>query len=182
MASVAAEDGGFSMVELLVALALAALVAMAAAGLLTLGLTVRDRVEETSRVEAALVELKGLTNALAIGSRTSLAVPATDGFALRQAADGAPPFDLGRFLLVVEAPSSVVYEGGGRSSSVDLSAFDQVGIEYLEVTPQAHAWKPSGQLTTSPVAARLRLSAATLTWRLLLWMQLPDDAAMGATP
>ena len=179
MAVAATVDGGFSMVELLVALALAALVAMAAAGLLTLGLSVRDRVEQTSRVQAALVELKGLTNALAAGSQVSLFAPAADGFALREAADGLPPLELGQFRLVAEAPPSVDYEGGGRTSSVDLSAFDQVGIEYLEVSPQAHAWNASGQLVGSPVAARLRLTAAALTWRLLLWMKQPDGLNFG---
>lgn len=174
-----AVDSGFSMVELLVALALAALVAMASAGLLTLGLTVRDRVEAASQVQAALLDLKGLTNALAAGSRVSLFAPATDGFVLRQAAGGVSPLDLGRFRMIVEPSSAVVYEGSGLSSSVDLSAFDQVGIEYLEVTPQAHAWKPSGQLVDSPAAARLRLTAAALTWRLLLWMQQPDGSRFG---
>lgn len=180
MASVAAADGGFSMVELLVALALAALVAMAAAGLLTLGLTVRDRVDAAGRVQAALVELKGLTTALAAGSWVSLSAPAADGFTLRAMAEGAPPLDLGRFRLIVGAPSSVGYEGGGQASSVDLSAFDQVEMEYLEVLPQAHAWKPFGQLRINPVAARLRLTSAALTWRLLLWMEQSDGSVAGA--
>lgn len=179
MASTAAADGGFSMVELLVTLALAALVAMAAAGLLTLGLTARDRVDQAGRLQAALVELRGLTTALAAGSRVSLFAPAADGFALRAMTDGAPPLDLGRLRLIAGAPFSVGYEGGGRTSSVDLSAFDQVGMEYLEVLPQAHAWKPSGQLLANPVAARLRLASGALTWRLLLWMEQSDGSISG---
>lgn len=162
-------DAGFGMVELLVALAICAALAVGAGGLISLGLKLRDRVELTTDVQRALLDLKAVGSELAGGAWVGLGEAEAADFTLCRNAPGFAPALAGTFSLT---DRGVSYRTASASSSADIGVFEARSLEYLVATADEQEWRAAGQLAGArPLAARLKLSLGARTWRVLLWMQ-----------
>lgn len=154
-------DSGFSMVEMLVALAIAALLAIASGSLIALGAGTKERVEDVAQIEAALVSLNSIAALAASELHDRIEVADADGFSL--SGEGQPlRFDLKAKLLGLR--------DGDAQNQVDLAAFDTARFEYLVDEPQGGRWL-DGRSTSQRelVGARLTLRHGSRTWRPLVW-------------
>lgn len=157
-------DAGFSLVELLVAIAITSMVVLAIGGLLTLGVRVKDRGDEAMTVQIALMDVEALAG-LADGEvGFALAKPTDDGFELERR-DGLT-------WSMALAGEAVELRRGERISRALLSAFERVSLEYLAVTGKAGAWVEARRIgaTTASIAVRLRLQRGERVWRPLMWI------------
>lgn len=165
-------DAGFSLLEILVALAIASLVAMAIGGLFALTGTLRARVSETAQLEAALVDVQGLAQVLSREVGLRLADPAADGFELARpdpiASDHAVP------LAQLRLPENgrVEVTDATRVATAELVSFESAALEYLVRAPSGGmTWQTNGAgNNAAPVAVRLRLALRDRVWRPLLWI------------
>ncbi len=165
-------DAGFSLLELLVALAIAALVAMVIGGLFVVTATLRGRVAETARIEAALVDLQGLTQVMSsdLGLHLERASPA--GFDLAPATADAAATTVGFRLIGAAASSVAQLTRKTLVAAASLSTFEDVGLEYLVSKPAGGAdWERQPDSTVAPVGARLLLKLHDRVWRPLLWIE-----------
>lgn len=161
-------EAGFGMVELLVALAICAMLAMGAGSLISLGLKLRDRVELTADVQQALLDLRAVSSEFGGGSWVGLGDAAGDGFLLCRSGPGSDATHVGAFSLTAD---SARYETEFARSAADISVFATHALEYLVVAPDGQDWRAAGELANArPLAVRLRLSLGARTWRMLLWM------------
>lgn len=161
-------DAGFGMVELLVALAICAVLAMGAGSLITLGLKLRDRVELTAEVQQALLDLRAVSSAFAGGSWVGLGVTTSHTFQLCSNLPGQYPRLLGTFSL---QHGSAGYRTMFAGSVADISVFEGQQLEYLVVNAAKQDWRTADKLGGErPVAVRLGLELGSRTWSMLLWM------------
>lgn len=167
-------DAGFGMVELLVALAICAVLAMGAGSLISLGLKLRDQVELTAEVQQALLDLRGVSSAVAGGGWVALSDASDKSFRLCTNAPGQSPKLVGTFSL---QPNEAEYRSAFAISVADVAVFETQALEYLVVTPMAQQWLIADMLGSArPVAARLKLGLGERHWRMLLWMAQPYPA------
>lgn len=160
-------DAGFSIVELLVAIAITSLVVLAIGGLLTLGLKVRERADENMNIEAALVDLHALATLAGSEVGMSLRAAGDEGFELERG-------ETLRWMVALdEGPDAPAIElrRGERASLVELSGFEAVSLEYLVPMGAMADWvTPARTGGQPPLAARLRLSSGDRVWRPLVWI------------
>jgi prepilin-type N-terminal cleavage/methylation domain-containing protein len=169
-------DSGFGMVELLVALAICAALAMGAGSLISLGLKLRDRVELTEGAQQALLDLRALTSVMAGGTWVGLGDVGDGRFQLCSARPGQQATLLGTFSA---EPGVAGYKAAHSTSAADIGVFQSVRLEYLTVTPAKQTWQTADVLAGSrPVAVRLRLGLGARTWRMLLWMERRSPVAV----
>jgi prepilin-type N-terminal cleavage/methylation domain-containing protein len=165
-------DAGFSLLEILVALAIASLVAMAIGGLFALTGTLRTRLSETAQLEAALVDVQGLAQLLSAEIGLRLADPAADGFELVRPDPiaGNQPAPLAQLRLAQGKRLEVTQ--ATRVATAEVVAFESTGLEYLVRAPGgAMKWQPaSAANSAAPIAVRLRLVLRDRVWRPLLWV------------
>lgn len=155
-------EAGFSLVEVLIAIAITSLVAMAAGGLLVLGVAARDRVDESIRIEASLLALGSL--AALTGGEVWMGAESAEnvGFAL-VGTDKRWQVDLS------EGPS-IALQQRERTNRVDLSPFEDVSLEYLVRRGDGGAWVGAEAISSAElVAVRLRLASGRRVWRPLVW-------------
>ena len=163
-------DDGFSIVELLVAIAITSFVVLAIGGLLTLGLRVKERVDENGAVQSALIDLQGLAALAAsevgfvantIGERSFTLVkesaarsPVAWSVALHSAVDGA----------------DIELKRERRTSAVSLTAFDTTELEYLALVAGRYSWNTAKGGIRSALGIRLKLQQDNRVWRPLIWI------------
>jgi hypothetical protein len=167
-------DGGFSIIEVLVALALCSLVVMGIGGLVSLAVQARSSVDETAKVQVALVDLQAIL--LLTGEATNLAVvkPTAEGFDLVIPKVGAAS-EISRRVELSASDGRLELTRGDRIAIADLSVFDSAALEYLALDPDP-AWMSGDALMQSmPVGARLRLELKDRVWRPLVWMISPFE-------
>jgi prepilin-type N-terminal cleavage/methylation domain-containing protein len=165
-------DAGFGMVELLVALAICAVLAMGAGSLTTLGLKLRDRVELTAEVQQALLDLRAVSSAFAGGTWVGLGNIQGDTFELCSGLPGQAAKRLGTFSL---RTNSAEYRTAFAGSAADTSVFEGQKLEYLVVNTSEQDWRTADELGGErPVAVRLGLELGSRTWSMLLWMAQPS--------
>ncbi|MBI4924136.1 MAG: prepilin-type N-terminal cleavage/methylation domain-containing protein [Devosia nanyangense] len=166
----ASADAGFSILEVLVALAIASLVTMAIGGLFVLASTVHGRVDEAERVETALLDVQGLLRIASDAVDLMIARPAADGFALVDANPGAgasPGNDQNLSLRSKRAELA----RPDSAAAADLSIFEKASLEYLTVAAEGAVWKSAETLGGGkPVAVRFRLQLHARVWRPLIWI------------
>jgi len=171
-------EAGFGMVELLVALAICAVLAMGAGSLIGLGLKLRDRVELTGEVQQALLDIRAVASALAGGTWVGLGDVADERFRLCRSVPNQQATLLGTFN---SSPGVAGYDTAFASIAADIGVFETQRLEYLTVTPAGQFWRPAhGLAGEPPVAARLNLGLGARTWRVLLWMEQRSPVAAPA--
>lgn len=168
-------DAGFSLLDILVALVIASFVAMGIGGLFALTSTLRARVDETSSVEATLVNVEGLEQLMSRELALRVSSPTAAGFGLvrpdQVAGDIAAP------LVQVKLSSD---PGNGRIqvttttqvATAELVSFENAALEYLVPARSGGMdWEADGGSTAAaPIAVRLRLTLRDRVWRPLLWI------------
>jgi len=170
-------EAGFGMVELLVALAICAVLAMGAGSLIGLGLKLRDRVELTTEVQQALLDLRAVSSAFGGGAWVGLGDRGDESFQLCRGGSGLDLTFVGAFALSADHAS---YSTAFASSTADISVFETQALEYLVVTPTEQRWRSADELAGArPVAARLTLGLGARTWRMLLWIAQPRPVPGG---
>lgn len=167
-------DSGFTIVELLVAVAIASLVVIGIGALFAVGSQVRDRAKDSTAVQSALVELQALATLATSEVGLAIVTPSETGFALAPLEVGRAGLDGWEVQLIrASSDARLQLRRGSNTSSVDLAAFDAVGIEYLVVGSQSADWVGGVSVAgTETRAARLRLGLGPRVWRPLIWIPL----------
>lgn len=170
-------DAGFTVVELLVAVAIASLLVIGIGALFTIGAELRDRSADNAAVQAALIELQAIATLARSDVGLTIATPSETGFALIPA-EASQTELAGWEVRVTRHVPDLRLELRSRSnvSSVDLAAFDAVGLEYLVVGSEAPAWTGGASIAGAEArAARLRLTLGSRVWRPLIWIPVTFD-------
>lgn len=165
-------DAGFTIVELLVAVAIASLVVIGIGALFAIGTEVRGRAADNAAVQASLIELQALAGLANSEVGLTITSPSEAGFALVPLQPGRSGLDGWRAQLIRAATAvRIELHRGSNVSSVDLAAFDAVAIEYLVVGSSSADWTGGASVGGAAVqAARLRLALGSRVWRPLLWI------------
>lgn len=164
-------DAGFSIVELLVAVAIASLAVIAIGALFAVGLQVRDRAADNAAVQSTLIELQALMALATSEVGVELTAPSETDFALEAVQESRAELVNWGVQLTSAPQARIELRRGSNASSVDLSAFDTAVIEYLVVSSEAPSWTSGAGVGGSEArAARLRLSFGQRVWRPLIWI------------
>jgi prepilin-type N-terminal cleavage/methylation domain-containing protein len=168
-------DGGFSMVELLVALAISSLIVVGIGGLFAYSGELRSRSEQTTRIQAALIDLRSVASVLRGLPQTVVEGRVPAGFELlHQPGQGTTEADRSSAARVYLQDTAffIQYQVSGQISSVDLSPFDRAAIEYLVRPAQSPAWVSADQIGSQAIlGVRLSLYERHRHWPLAIWMQ-----------
>lgn len=174
-------DRGFSVLEVLVALAIASTAMVALGALFQLAMRVSETIATSKRVHTALLDLQGVLDVLGetrdeahntSGQSFDLTSPRDEDVAhITLAAGGAE----NRELLIT---------GSSGSTRADLTVFDEAKLEYLHrVEPATLRWVEAVPASDLVLAARLRLKLGERVWRPLVWIVSPiDRRTLPATP
>jgi hypothetical protein len=165
MTYAAAEDG-FSIVELLVAIAITSFVMLAVGGLLTLGLRVKERVDENAAVQATLIDLQGLAALAASEVGFAMSAVSERGFELLKPRAAGPPIAWSVELHGAE----IELQRERLKSRVNLAIFESAELEYLAPATGHAEWLPAKSVMSQALAVRLRLKRDRHVWRPLLWI------------
>jgi type II secretory pathway pseudopilin PulG len=172
-------DGGFSILEILVALALSSLVIMALGGLLSLVIKARTGIDEGTRIERALIDLQSILRLTGEAAGLTIADPDDAAFTLMVASAGPDhPAEVSSRVTLEVTPQTKVLalQRGNRNTHADISVFDSVALEYLH-TGSEPVWGHADSVVAGPIiAARLRLAFRSRVWRPLLWIVSPFEA------
>jgi prepilin-type N-terminal cleavage/methylation domain-containing protein len=177
-------DGGFSLVEVLVGLAIASVVVMGIGGLMSLAISVRASADEGNRVQRALVDLQAILHLAREATDLNIAHVADFEFSLQPVgtvSDEAPA--IVQTLSLSEGSGKTMLElvRGDRHSAADLSAFEAAGLEYLTVDPDMK-WQVADRIGAGHViGARLRLQLRERVWRPLIWMVSPFETQLAVS-
>lgn len=173
-------DAGFTIIELLVAVAIASLVLIGIGGLFAVGAQVRDRAADNAAVQSALIELQALLSLATSEVGLKAAAPADTGFALDVVAERR--VELEGWSVALQRPPSgprVELQRGASTSSVDLTAYDAAALEYLVVSSDTPSWVSAVEVAGAEIrAVRLRLELGARVWRPLIW--IPQSLALQA--
>jgi prepilin-type N-terminal cleavage/methylation domain-containing protein len=167
-------DAGFSIIELLVAIAIASLVVIGIGALFAIGSQVRDRGTDSAAVQSALIDLQALATLATSEVGLTITTPSDAGFALTPLEAGRAGFEGWEVRLTRPSPEArLELRRGSNASSVDLATFDAVSIEYLVVGSQSTDWVGGASTAGTEIrAARLRLGLGARVWRPLIWIPL----------
>lgn len=165
-------DAGFTIIELLVAVAIASLAVIGIGALFAIGSQVRDRTSDSAAVQATLIDLQALAALADSEVGLTVGTPSAVGFDLLPTEPNGRR-SAGWQVRLVGAASDIRVElrRANDATSVDLAAFDAVGIEYLVVGSPPPVWTGGASIGGADVrAARLRLVLGPRVWRPLLWI------------
>lgn len=169
-------DRGVTLVELLIGLAIASMLAMALGGLLTFSVQAKDSVDRASAVTGSLIELEisadlldrlipvnatlrldRQSNALSVWAETPNTAPQRIRIEL-QSAD-----DQGSALVLSD-------DKGHDIGPVSLAVFDTVEIDFLVLKNDRLAWIPAAEARGGGLLGmRLLVEANGRHWPVLLW-------------
>lgn len=163
---------GFSLVEVLVAIAIAAGLIVGLGALLTNVGELGSRAEENNRILEALIEINAFRTFVSTPAPVTLTQASTSGFVIApDPAEQQPVQSTEISVASATAEAKLHYTRGDASAAVDLSAFESISIEYLSVSAQTFAWQQALLADSGVQAARLVLRRAGRTWRPLIWMR-----------
>jgi prepilin-type N-terminal cleavage/methylation domain-containing protein len=163
-----ARDSGFSVVEVLVALAIASIAVIILGGLFQLAVRVSDTLATSKSVHTALLDLQGVLQLLGDDFDAEIQRPATAGFIIASASAG----ELAHLELNAAGTGLALnFVRPTNPGRVDLAVFEEARLEYFERTgPEMFEWVETVRSPNSAFGARLRLSLSGRVWRPLLWM------------
>jgi prepilin-type N-terminal cleavage/methylation domain-containing protein len=165
-------DAGFTIIELLVAVAIASLVVIGIGGLFAIGSQVRSRAADNVAVQTALIDLQAMMSLATSELGLAITTPSDAGFGLAVLERTRTGLE-GWGVHLIRSPSNLEIElrRGNNASSVNLSAFDTATLEYLDVTSHSPKWVGvTGGQGDEVRAARLRLGLGARVWRPLIWI------------
>jgi len=158
-------EAGFALVEMLVALAIAAFVSMAIGGLFVAVSSVRDRMTEIQGVERALLDVEAVGQRVSQRMDVAMINPSVSGFDLSHKDDAVD-----HLVLDLQHPPSMRFVVAERQLTANLAQFTHVKLEYLMRAGAQLQWKEANALGgQGPLAARLSLSLNGRVWRPLVW-------------
>jgi prepilin-type N-terminal cleavage/methylation domain-containing protein len=169
---------GFSLVELLVALAVGSAIAVGLGGLLALAGELRSRTSDVAAVSSTLVDMETL--ALLLEHSRKGEITRFDDTHFEIVLPPAGPRDAGALSIVVADRHITVSAGVNKASteaapptsSVDVSVFDMARFEYLLEDIGGARWA-AAELTSdgAVLAVRAVLRRDHRTWPVVLWVQ-----------
>jgi prepilin-type N-terminal cleavage/methylation domain-containing protein len=163
------DDGGFALIELLLALSVAAALSVASTALLMQLSSTRQRQADAAAMVMAVHELS------ALGSQLSRMYPLSDSFhdpePLSFSLSYSSP-DLGTWdaHLDLSASGQLSSTIMGLSTSTDVSAFTDRRLVYQVVDQQEVSTTASPTDDQKVVGVRLELSSKGLVWPITLWV------------
>jgi hypothetical protein len=175
--TVAVADDGFSIAELLVALAITSFIALAIGGLLTAGLRANEHVDENAAIQSALVDLQGLAALAASEVGFALSEVGERGFALVRQRSMEPPVTWTVGLRSEHGETAIELWREKRRSAASLAAFDAASLEYLTQDMGGDpSWVAASRGLRTALAVRLKLERGRRVWRPLVWMAASPTA------
>jgi prepilin-type N-terminal cleavage/methylation domain-containing protein len=167
-----AHDGGFGVIEVLVALAIASIATIALGAMSYLAIRVADAVSTSRNVQIALQDLQGVQQLLSERVASNVRQSTGSSFVLtsRVSLDGVAEVTLTGEV----EQAALVLDGPLMSARADLAAFDEVGFEYLErADPSEARWVATSQRPDAVLGVRMRLQLGGRVWRPLIWIAPP---------
>lgn len=162
---------GFSLVEVLVATAIAAGLIVGLGVLLTNVGGLGSRAEENNRVLEALVEINAFRALMSAPAAVIVTAASASGFVIGPDPTEQQPVQSAQvFFSGATEETRLQYTRGNASAAVDLSVFEAISIEYLAGSAQTFAWQQALLDDSEVQAVRLVLRRAGRTWRPLIWM------------
>ena len=163
---------GFSLVEVLVAIAIAAGLIVGLGALLTNVGELGSRAEENNRILEALVEINAFRAFVSTPAPAIAVQASTSGFVIAPDPGEQQPVQSAEISVAgANTEAELHYARGDASAAVDLSAFESISIEYLSVSAQTFAWQQALLADSEVQAARLVLRRGARIWRPLIWMR-----------
>ena len=177
MSRAVAHESGFSVLEVLVALAIASIATIALGAMSYLAIRVGDAVSSSRRVQIALLDLQGVQKVLGDSEAGDIVQPATGSFVLASSANDQPVAEVR--LTGGSEPHGLVLSGRSVLTRADLAAFDEVGFEYLERADASGArWVATSQQSDAVLGVRMTLRLGGRVWRPLIWIAAAEQAAL----
>jgi prepilin-type N-terminal cleavage/methylation domain-containing protein len=168
-------SAGFSLVELLVALAVASAVIVGLGAIFVFAGELRSRTSEVAAVDSALVDVAVLGLQVERFAKAGIVVKSRTQFDLVPLADADHVLS---FTLSSEDRSldmdrpTLSFDGSPQRTSVDVSVFDVAQFEYLLDDAGVPRWTAAeSQPPTEVLAARLLLKKRHRTWPLVIWVR-----------
>jgi prepilin-type N-terminal cleavage/methylation domain-containing protein len=166
---------GFSMIEMLIALAIASLVMIGVGGLVAFGVELRDRSILVADIERALLDLSAFSSLIEEAGFESVGSVGDDGFELagRRNLPSQQGFGvrLAEGLLVV-GPPGVSIEAEQAAAMAALDRFDDARMDYLVQAGSRWHWEPARNTEDQRVrGARLILKQAHRSWPVVIWVE-----------
>jgi len=169
-------DAGFTLLELLVALAISSLIVMGIGGLFAFAGDLKSRSERATAIQAALVDLRAIVTTIAGSPPVILSAARRAGFELQLASAVGTTATIA-VLSFHDGALFADYPTAGQMTSVDLSAFDGASIEYLVYSAQTPAWVSSDLVGADGVlGARINLRERHRHWPLVLWVSVTSKS------
>lgn len=176
-------EAGFSLVEVLVALVVASMLALAVGGLIGFAIDLEDRSERSDKTIAAILDLEALRSAIleAAGPSKGVAIDEArrSGFKLIAERDRQNIPMMIEILAAADArPAAINLTFGmaddATASTVDLSQFDTAMIDYLVSSAEILSWTGGDSVGDVALAARLLVTQGTRQWAVPLWVVSRD--------
>lgn len=167
-------DSGLSLVEVLVALAITAMLAMAMTWFFSMVLRVRDVSEHSVLVDRALIRLVGLSANLGQSAPRSVIVKEGGNIEFRYEGVGVAPYSaLVEVAQDARSEATTLHATGATlpEVTVDLGAFESQALEAFGRHEAKGEWRDiDGWPPGTPVdGLRLRLSLMSRTWFPVIW-------------
>jgi prepilin-type N-terminal cleavage/methylation domain-containing protein len=166
------DAAGFSLVELLVALAIGSFAAIGIGGLVGFAGQLKERTASGEAAMAALNDIATLATELERLPRSAMTSADKGRFEVIFAS-GAP---YGERTLSVELDEGGLRArtGGQAVGAASLAAFDTARFDYFAADADGVGWHPPEDLTGSGVlAARVVVTSGHRAWPFVLWRQPP---------
>jgi hypothetical protein len=170
-------EAGFSVLEILVALAIASTAMLAVGGLFQLTMTVSSTITSNERVSKSLLQLQQLLRATDKEVGLAIAEASNEDVILTAMAEEPQARKL-----VLSLGNGQLRAVGARTVVADLSAFDAVQLEYLAEVNQRPAWSSTVIRLREVLGIRLRLTLGARTWRPLVWIASASDKRFRSMP
>jgi len=174
-------EQGFGLVEVLVALAIAAMSAVAIGGLLTFGVELRAREEKRADIERSILDVETLAALLGSSARTRIADVQSGSFEVASLGSAGTAGASVRIELEQDRLQILPTGGDGDThlrpqSVIDLFAFDDHRLEYLSSGSGRLAWTAASRVGDWPIiAVRLALTERHRRWPIILWSEPQED-------
>lgn len=163
---------GLSIIEVLVALAITSLLALALGGMIAAAMNLQSTSERLDDIEFALLRVAGMAGNFSHSAASVKTVGEENYVGFSYALQGIPSYTASLKLVAANSENPKILEASGPNlprGEVELSNFDHVKIEVF--TAESGSWLDIAEVggDQSISGVRLRLTALSRSWFPVIW-------------